>query len=72
MGYITPQDVRRMGYITPQDVRRSGAMKPGEVTQRLTAGNAWWTAPQTWVRDDVQLRAAAAAGNVYTPDAHAT
>lgn len=43
-------------------------MKPGEVTQRLTAGNAWWRTPQTWMPDDVQLRAAATAGYVYAPD----
>lgn len=43
-------------------------MKPGDIAQRLTTGNAWWRDPTSWSADDVQLRAAASAGYVYTPE----
>ncbi len=42
-------------------------MKPGDITQRLTAGNAWWRDPTSWADDDVQLRAADTAGFSYAP-----
>jgi predicted AAA+ superfamily ATPase len=44
-------------------------VKPGDITQRLTAGNAWWRDPASWAAHDVQLRAAASAGYAYTPHA---
>ena len=42
-------------------------MKPGEVTQQLTAGNAWWRDPADWAKRDVQLRAADSSGFSYRP-----
>lgn len=44
-------------------------MKPGEVTQQLTAGNAWWRDPAGWSARDVQLRAADTSGFRYRPAA---
>lgn len=42
-------------------------MKPGELDQALRRTNLWWKAPDSWERDDPDLRRVADARFVYEP-----